>query len=36
MANQPKIVAQMPEDPEIQKNLQQQKENDGYPGSCGI
>jgi hypothetical protein len=31
-----KIVAEMPQDDEIQKNLKQQKENDGFPGSCGV
>jgi hypothetical protein len=35
-AEQPKIVAQMPQDPEIQAKLQEMKENDGYSGSCGI
>jgi hypothetical protein len=31
-----KIVAEMPGDREMQDNLQEMKENDGYPGSCGI
>lgn len=30
-----KIVAEMPVDKQIQANLQEQKENDGFPGSCG-
>ncbi|WJH34153.1 hypothetical protein MJA45_16445 [Paenibacillus aurantius] len=31
-----KLVAEMPEDKEIQENLEEMKKNDGYPGSCGI
>jgi len=31
-----KIVAEMPEDSEMRDNLQEMKENDGHPGSCGI
>ncbi|HUC92132.1 MAG TPA: hypothetical protein VMS09_08905 [Paenibacillus sp.] len=34
--NTAKVVAEMPDDNEMRSNLQQQKENDGYPGSCGI
>ncbi len=35
-ANQPKIVAEMPGDPEMRSRLKEQKKNDGSPGSCGI
>jgi hypothetical protein len=31
-----KVVAEMPEDDEMRDNLQDMKENDGYPSSCGI
>jgi hypothetical protein len=31
-----KIVAEMPGDKEMRENLQEMKENDGYPDSCGI
>lgn len=31
-----KMVAEMPGDQEMRDNLQQMKEHDGYPGSCGI
>lgn len=31
-----KIVAELPGDKEMQDKLQDMKENDGYPGSCGI
>jgi len=31
-----KLVAEMPGDREMQEHLQEMKENDGYPGSCGI
>jgi hypothetical protein len=30
-----KMVAERPEDEEIQANLEEMKKNDGYPGSCG-
>lgn len=30
-----KIVAEMPEDPEVRKHLKEMQENDGYKGSCG-
>jgi hypothetical protein len=30
-----KIVAEMPEDPEIREHLKEMQENDGYKGSCG-
>ena len=30
-----KVVAEMPGDKEIQDNLQETKENDGYPDSWG-
>jgi hypothetical protein len=35
-AQQVKIVAEMPGDREMQDELQELKENDGYPGSCGL
>jgi hypothetical protein len=31
-----KIVAEMPQDDEMQKKLKEWKENDGFPGSCGV
>jgi hypothetical protein len=31
-----KIVAEMPGDDEMRDRLQEMKEHDGYPGSCGI
>ncbi|MBB6678110.1 hypothetical protein H4Q31_12450 [Cohnella lubricantis] len=31
-----KVVAEMPGDDEMRSRLEQQKKNDGYPGSCGI
>jgi hypothetical protein len=31
-----KVVAEMPNDDEIRDSLQEMKENDGYPDSCGI
>ncbi|WP_169306694.1 hypothetical protein [Cohnella pontilimi] len=31
-----KIVAEMPQDDEVQKKLKDWKETDGYPGSCGV
>lgn len=31
-----KVVAEMPGDDEMRSSLQERKENDGYPGSCGI
>jgi hypothetical protein len=33
---QVKLVAEMPQDEEMRENLQNMKENDGFPGSCGI
>lgn len=34
-ANQVKIVAEMSTDEEMREGLEEQKMNDGYPGSCG-
>jgi hypothetical protein len=31
-----KIVAELPQDDEIQKNLEETIQNDGFPGSCGV
>jgi hypothetical protein len=33
---QVKVVAEMPEDEEMRDKLEETKEHDGYPGSCGI
>jgi hypothetical protein len=33
---QVKVVAEMPDDEEMREHLQEMKEHDGYPGSCGI
>jgi hypothetical protein len=33
--SQVKVVAEMPGDSEMRDQLQEAKENDGYPGSCG-
>ncbi|MDQ1913081.1 hypothetical protein RAC89_22055 [Paenibacillus sp. GD4] len=30
-----KLVAEMPGDAEMRKNMREQQQNDGYPGSCG-
>jgi hypothetical protein len=30
-----KVVAEMPGDKKMRDNLQETKENDGYPDSCG-
>ncbi len=34
-ARQPKVVAELPEDQEIREKLAEQRQNDGFPGSCG-
>jgi hypothetical protein len=31
-----KVVAEMSDDDEMRESLQEMKENDGYPESCGI
>lgn len=31
-----KLVAEMPEDGEIREQLEERKQTDGYPGSCGL
>ena len=30
-----KVVAEMPQDKELQSKLEEMKKNDGYPHSCG-
>ncbi|MFS0839119.1 hypothetical protein [Paenibacillus sp. 1P03SA] len=31
-----KLTADLPGDPEMREHLDEMRENDGYPGSCGI
>ncbi|WP_248924680.1 hypothetical protein [Paenibacillus hamazuiensis] len=31
-----KLVADMPEDEEMRGHLEEMRQNDGFPGSCGI
>lgn len=34
--NTAKIMADLPGDASMREQLQERKENDGFPGSCGI
>lgn len=36
MERMTKVVAEMPNDDEMRKGLEDRMKNDGYPGSCGV